>query len=637
MFIYWPYLVADYYLWLEYAIAFVAVLILLSCADDIFIDIWYWVRRTNRFLTKDKIYKPLSVKALTDKPEQHIAIMVPAWLEYDVIDVMLENMVGALDYRAYTIFVGTYQNDPETIAVVERMRRRYKQLIRVEVPHDGPTCKADCLNWITQAIFAFEEERGIQFSGTIVHDSEDVLHPLELKFFNYLLPRKDLIQLPVFSLERDWFELIASVYMDEFAEWHRKDLVVRESITGMVPSAGTGTCFSRRALLALSEDSENQPFNTQTLTEDYDIGVRLARYGMSTIIAHFPVEYSVRRARWFGFGKPKDETVKLPLSVREYFPNTLKASYRQKTRWALGICFQGWSQFGWSGSLSGRYFLMRDRKGMVTTFVAIIAYILVLQYFVLKILFVFGGLTISYPPPGNWVAVLLILNALALGWRVTQRFYFTASLYGWEHGLLAIPRMVIVNVVSFLAMSRAWRLYLRYIFTGKKLVWDKTMHDFPTHDGLIKRRLRLGELLVSWQVINPHDIETALEEQKNTKTPIGRHLLEVGKISEDVLAEAIAFQNDLALALDFRSNFSTTQNHLPTDLSLKWHVLALKMYDQEELCLIVASPLEDTAQEQIRSALGYFPKQLIARESDIEEELRALTPPQTNNMSVGLI
>ena len=52
-----------------------------------------------------------------------------------------------LDYRAYMVFVGTYQNDAATIAEVERMRHRYKQLHRVEVPHDGPTCKADCLNW----------------------------------------------------------------------------------------------------------------------------------------------------------------------------------------------------------------------------------------------------------------------------------------------------------------------------------------------------------------------------------------------------------------------------------------------------------------------------------------------------------
>ena len=109
------------------------------------------------------------------------------------------------------------------------------------MPHPGPTCKADCLNFIVQAIFAHEARSGVQFAGVVLHDSEDVLHPLELQLFNYLLPRKDMIQLPVTSLEREWWELVAGTYMDEFAEWHAKDLVVRESVTGLVPSAGVGT------------------------------------------------------------------------------------------------------------------------------------------------------------------------------------------------------------------------------------------------------------------------------------------------------------------------------------------------------------------------------------------------------------
>ena len=35
------------------------------------------------------------------------------------------------------------------------------------------------------------------------------------------------------SLERSWFELVAGTYMDEFAEWHSKDLVVRESLSNI--------------------------------------------------------------------------------------------------------------------------------------------------------------------------------------------------------------------------------------------------------------------------------------------------------------------------------------------------------------------------------------------------------------------
>ena len=77
-----------------------------------------------------------------------MAIMVPAWQECDVIAAMVENMVQVMDYRNYSVFVGTYPNDPATIDEVERMRQRYPQLQRVEVPHPGPTCKADCLNWV---------------------------------------------------------------------------------------------------------------------------------------------------------------------------------------------------------------------------------------------------------------------------------------------------------------------------------------------------------------------------------------------------------------------------------------------------------------------------------------------------------
>ncbi|OYX14498.1 MAG: type II secretion system protein E, partial [Rhizobiales bacterium 32-66-8] len=265
---------AFYYVSLEWVAAFVAVVIMISSLDDLFIDAYYWTREAIRAVTVNRTYrhKRLTAEHLLAVPEQPIAIMVPAWMEANVISVMLDTMVNALEYRNYHIFVGTYPNDPDTIAEVERMRRRFKQLQRVEVPHPGPTCKADCLNWVVQAIFLFEQKHGIEFAGAVLHDCEDVIHPHELHLFNYLVPRKDLVQIPVMSLEREWFELVAGTYMDEFAEWHGKDLPVRESLSGMVPSAGVGTCFSRKALLALCADTANQPFNTESLTEDYDIG-----------------------------------------------------------------------------------------------------------------------------------------------------------------------------------------------------------------------------------------------------------------------------------------------------------------------------------------------------------------------------
>lgn len=594
------YAVAHYYLGLEYVAALVAFIILLSSIDDLFIDAWYWTRTIYRRFTVQRTYKPLTSAQLYQRDEQPIAIMVPAWHEYDVVAAMIEDMVRVMDYRNYVVFVGTYQNDPQTIAEVERMRRRYKQLRRVEVPHDGPTCKADCLNWVIQAIFKYEGEAGIEFAGVVLHDSEDVLHPVELRFFNYLLPRKDMIQLPVASLERNWFELVAGTYMDEFAEWHAKDLVVRESLVGSVPSAGVGTCFSRRALLALIAETDNQPFNTESLTEDYDVGARLGKMGMQSIFARFPVQFATRRKAWFGLGKERDITVTMPLCVREFFPDTFRTAYRQRARWTLGIGLQGWKQTGWTGSLANRYLLFRDRKGIVTAFVGIIAYGLVIQFLLFAGAELLGWMPDLIASPFSdspWLQALLWANGCALLLRVAQRIYFVTRLYGWEHGVLSVPRMVVGNFINFMAVSRAWKMFLTHLVTGKRLAWDKTMHDFPSADGFNNRRQRLGELLLSWQAIDPDKLEQALGESHAREAPRGRVMLE--RIKDDA-------------------------ERLPLDAIVRHRVLPQIDAANGRTILLTASPLAETAVAELSALINGPVTQQIVREGEIAAGLRVL-------------
>jgi len=627
MSLYWPYLAADYYAVLEMVAAAVAIVILISSLDDLFIDAWYWTRQAYRSFTVKRRYTPLKPEQLRERDEQPLAIMIPAWLEYDVIAPMLENMVTVLDYRRYAIFVGTYVNDAATIAEVERMKRRYKQLVRVEVPHDGPTCKADCLNWVIQAIFLYEEQHNIQFAGTVLHDSEDVLHPLELKFFNYLLPRIDLIQLPVTSLERDWYELVAGVYMDEFAEWHAKDLVVRESMTSVVPSAGVGTCFSRRALLALVEMSNNQPFNTDSLTEDYDIGIRLSRLGMKSIMARFPVQFQVKRKTWFGYGPVKELTLTMPLCVREYFPDTFKASYRQKARWTLGIGLQGWSQIGWSGSLAHKYLLLRDRKGIVTSLVTIIAYVLLAHLVLFQAVAEMGWWTTQYPSlftTEGWLGTIIVLNGIAYSLRIVQRIYFVTRLFGWAHGVMSVPRLVVGNLVNFMATARAWKIFLSHHLFGTRIVWDKTMHDFPNADGLARDRQRLGELLIAWRAVDEQALQSALDEQTHNGVPLGRILVSKGALDEETLAEAIAFQADLPrIHLDSETVCAST-NVLPVNLCVRERLLPVRIGQDQPIAIAVARPVGTAAMETLRSILGYNPEQRIARESEIAAGLRLL-------------
>ncbi|QGZ65775.1 glycosyl transferase family protein [Paraburkholderia acidisoli] len=618
-------MLAEYYQWLEHAAFVVSAAILLSSLDDLFIDLWYWIREAVRFFTVRRQHKPLTVAQLQQRAEQPLAIMVPAWHEHDVIAAMIEDLVRVLDYRSYRVFVGTYQNDAATIAEVERMRHRYKHLHRVEVPHDGPTCKADCLNWIIQSIYRYEFESGTEFAGIIMHDSEDVLHPLELKFFNYLLPRKDMIQLPVASLEREWCELVAGTYMDEFAEWHAKDLVVRESLVGTVPSAGVGTCFSRRAMLALMAETDAQPFNTESLTEDYDVGERIGRMGMQAIFARFPVQFVTRRTTWFGLGKEREVTTTMPLCVREYFPDTLRTAWRQRARWTLGIGLQGWTLTGWSGSLANRYLLLRDRKGIVTSFIGMVGYLLVIQFMLFALASLAGLTPDLFPSPfidSPWMSAMLTANFCALTLRVVQRVIFTTRLYGWEHGVLAVPRLVISNFINFLAALRAWRLFLIHVVTGKPLSWDKTMHDFPSAGGVRSTRQTLGELLVSWQAIEPETLERALKEEHARHAPLGRVLMANGWLDEETLAEAIAFQSDLPRGELVPEWLDDPANTVPLDVLVRLRTLQQGVDENGHARFIAANLLADTALDQLHAITGRIITLAIVRESEVAAGLR---------------
>ena len=461
---------------IEFLVVAVTVTIMISGVDDVFIDVVYW---TNKLIFRRKASAELP-KDFTSYEQRPIAIMIPAWHEDDVIRPMLETNAGLIDYRDYTFFVGVYQNDPATRREVEAAIGKFANVHMTIVPRDGPTCKADCLNEIIEDIFAHEEKTGSRFAGVALHDSEDVIHPQELMLFNALLTRHDLIQLPIYSFRREPHEFVAGTYMDEFAEWHGKDLVVRSHLTGIVPCAGVSACFSRRAFDKLRLKGE-PTFNTDSLTEDYDIAFRMARLGLSETFVVQPADFTIDTT--IEAGKPLRVDRLLPIATRELFPSQVRASYRQRARWLIGIVFQGWSHFHWEGDLATRYFFFRDRKGVVTAGLSIAAYFLIFNLLVIQIAV---GLFPEYAQAGQSTylgsesyAMLLGVNIILLWNRVLQRLYFTLKIYGPIHALLAGPRMVVSNILNFLAALRAVAIFMRHKVTSKPIAWDKTQHTMP--------------------------------------------------------------------------------------------------------------------------------------------------------------
>lgn len=329
------------YYWVDIFIAFLytlkGVVLVLSIAmlvlgvDDLFIDIVYWGRRLKRFLNIFRYRAHADEELLYQVAEKPLAIMVPAWQEAQVIGDMARLLTQTLDYENYQLFIGTYPNDPETQAEVDKICNAYPNVHKVVCVRPGPTSKADCLNNIVDAIQQFESAAGIRFAGFILHDAEDVVSPLELRLFNYLLPRKDLIQVPVYPLVPALRGFTGGHYLDEFAEYHSKDVVVREALIGQVPSAGVGTCFSHRAITTLLREGDGIAFDTWSLTEDYDIGYRLNEHCLSCVFVRLSVKddrLSPSREHRRGV----TNYVAGVICVREHFPLTMKAIVRQKAR-----------------------------------------------------------------------------------------------------------------------------------------------------------------------------------------------------------------------------------------------------------------------------------------------------------------
>lgn len=527
-----------------------AVIMFISGLDDFFIDVVYWVRRIKRKLSVYRRYPRMSYRELYKPDEKPLAIMVPAWNETGVIGNMAELAATTLDYENYHIFVGTYPNDPDTQRDVDEVCARFPNVHKVVCARPGPTSKADCLNNVLDAITQFERSANFAFAGFILHDAEDVISPMELRLFNYLVERKDLIQIPVYPFEREWTHFTSMTYIDEFSELHGKDVPVREALAGQVPSAGVGTCFSRRAVTALLADGDGIAFDVQSLTEDYDIGFRLKEKGMTEIFVRFPVvdEAKEREQRKF----LQHARTSNMICVREYFPDTFSTAVRQKSRWIIGIVFQGFKTHKWTSSLTLNYFLWRDRKGAISNFVSFLAMLVMLQLLLLlayeslwpdawHFLSIFSG--------SAWLMTLLWLNFGLMVNRIVQRVIFVTGYYGLTQGLLSVLRLFWGNLINFMANWRALKQVLQH-GDPRRVAWDKTTHDFPSVTGDTRSLRPLGQILLENQVITEEQLDTALRNRVEGLR-LGGSMLMQGLISAEQLAQlpvARAQLNDATFA-----------------------------------------------------------------------------------------
>ncbi len=276
-------LVEDGLGWLQLArhelLLFSAFWFIVGAIDEFAIDlIWLWLRLAGLGKT---VLLPDGVE--TAKLAGRAAVLVPAWQEAEVIGAMVAHTLGAWAQRDYILYVGCYRNDEATIGAVVGAAGDDARIRLVIHDCDGPTTKADCLNRLYAALCEDEWRRSAPFRSILLQDAEDMVHPAALAVIDAGLIDADFVQLPVRPELQPDSRWVAGHYADEFIEAHTKALVVRDSLGAAIPAAGVGCGFSRAALSVLSRErqrtGEDGPFAAECLTEDYELGLLIARNG----------------------------------------------------------------------------------------------------------------------------------------------------------------------------------------------------------------------------------------------------------------------------------------------------------------------------------------------------------------------
>lgn len=550
----------------EVLLATTIVLFALCSLDDLVVDAYYALRQAYVGLVVRRRHPALRAEHLAGVPEQPIAILLttePGTRPVD-LDRMLRHTVTSVDYTQFRVFVAADRGDRTLESGLEALQRTYRVIEPVVV--DRAASRPERLNALLEHARRSERKSGVPFQIFVVQEAGDVVHPLALRLFNYLMPRFAMIQTPVLALPVAETDLVAGARLDELATVTAKEMVVRERLGRNVPSAGAGTAFTRHAADAIAEAGDGRVFRTDVLAEDYDFGFRLSALGLKSIFARVPAGSSDERLDW--------------IATRRSVPSSFTDAVREKSRWILGTALQGWERLGWCGTWRTRYVLFRDRKVLLKAQLSLLADVTVL---VLAALFAWsvvrgrsGSVLPHVPALDGWLGWLALASFFVIAIRAVSRAAAVGRLYGRSHALWSVPRAVVLHVILFVA---SWRAILEYAgarLRGEPLERERPAAGFPTAEELGDERERLAACLVERLFLTTDDLETALGVQRRTGQPLGSVLVELGLAAEDDVLQILGERLRLSVrSVDPYAVPTSVLTRLPKNVALSLGVFPI--------------------------------------------------------------
>ncbi len=528
--------------------------------DDFFWDLLILFKRVTNKTPK------IEIAEIDQLPPKLIAVVIAAWHEDNVLNDVVENIIISQHYpkSMYHIFLGVYPNDAATVYIAKQLAERYPNVHCVENYKDGPTSKAQNINYLIRKIKEYERERDWSFQAITVHDSEDLVHPYELKVTNYLMNHHDAIQFPVFPLIKkptifNYFKyLTTNTYVDEFAENHFITMVGRNNTGAFVPSAGTGFSLSRKTVDMLGD----AVLPENSLTEDYRLSLTLYEQGT-------PMYYVLEELERVDYqGKKQSEFI----ATRSMFPNTFKTAVRQKTRWTLGITMQSVKFrdiFQKGLSLAGRYSLYRDQKAKIGNLLSMVGYP-VLIYFLVSLFF---DIPPIYPKYSfSWylsliVTVMMIERQAFRAVSLNKIYGLRSVFFGCLFPPLVPLRIVYGNIINLVATVKAYFQFLggrtrkkveveeesieeiekrraqeKDVIESEEKIdfeWSKTEHSFLDKAILARFHRYFGDVVIAKGHLNAKELKDLLAN-KDDETFIGEYLIANKIIEQKDLIEILS-------------------------------------------------------------------------------------------------
>lgn len=363
-----------------------------------------------------------------------ISILVPLLHEAEIAAHLLPRLT-AIDYPRDALDLCLIVEDDDTTtraALAALDLPRWAQVI--EVPRGTLRTKPRALN------FALPFARG---SIIGIYDAEDMPHPRQLidvaTQFARLPADTACLQgrLDYYNSDANW---LARCFTLEYAAWFRAILPGLDRLGLVVPLGGT-TLFLRRAAL----DAVGG-WDAHNVTEDADLGLRLARHGFRTEVIHVVTEEEANARLW--------------------------PWIRQRSRWLKGYAMTWFVHMRRPGNLL-RDLGWRRFLGMQVLFLGTLTQLALAPLIWSFWLPVFG---LPHPLAGSLPSALL--------WAIGAGFLLSTlaeiAIHVWavsaagKSGLIRwIPLLAIYYPLATLA---CWRGIFQIL--SRPFYWDKTAHGF---------------------------------------------------------------------------------------------------------------------------------------------------------------